>query len=103
MDRRRFLALSAGTLAGACAGGLAGCARWPRAGAVSTPMDAAGFHATRRYSRTVFGRIAHVERGSGPAALFLHGFPLTGFPWRGAVDRLAAYRRSIAPAFLAMG
>ena len=103
MTRRRFLALSAGTLAVACAGGLAGCARWPRAGAVSAPMDAAGFHAARRYTRTAFGRIAHVERGSGPAALFLHGFPLNGFQWRGALDRLAPYRRCIAPDFLGMG
>lgn len=103
MNRRRFLALSAGTLAGACAGSLAGCARGPRIGAVPAPMDAAGFHAARRYTRTAFGRIAHVERGSGPAALFLHGFPLNGFQWRGALDRLAPYRRCIAPDFLGMG
>ncbi|EIM04660.1 alpha/beta hydrolase [Rhodanobacter denitrificans] len=103
MPRRRFLALSAGTLAGVCVGSLAGCVRWPRTGAVSAPMDAAGFHAARRHTRTMFGRIAYVERGSGPAALFLHGFPLNGFQWRGALDRLAAYRRCIAPDFLGMG
>jgi pimeloyl-ACP methyl ester carboxylesterase len=103
MSRRRFLALSAGTLAGVCVGSLAGCVRWPRAGSVSAPMGAAGFHAARRYTRTAFGRIAYVERGSGPAALFLHGFPLNGFQWRGALDRLAAYRRCIAPDFLGMG
>ncbi len=66
-------------------------------------MDAAAFHAARRYTRTVFGDIAHVERGGGPAALFLHGFPLNGFQWRGALDRLAPYRRCIAPDFLGMG
>ncbi len=98
MTRRRFLALSAGTLAGVCTGGLAGCARWPHASTVPASMDAASFHAARRYTRTAFGRIAHVERGSGPAALFLHGFPLNGFQWRGALDRLAPYRRCIAPA-----
>ncbi len=103
MHRRRFLVLSAGTLAGACAGNLAGCARWPRTDAVLAPMDAASFHAARRYTRTSFGRIAHVERGSGPAALFLHGFPLNGFQWRGALDRLAPYRRCIAPDFLGLG
>jgi haloalkane dehalogenase len=101
--RRRFLALSAGTVAGVCAGGLAGCARWPHAGTVPASMDAASFHAARHYTRTAFGRIAHVERGSGPAALFLHGFPLNGFQWRGALDRLAPYRRCIAPDFLGMG
>lgn len=65
VNRRRFLALSAGTLAGAA----------------------------RRYTRTVFGRIAHVERDSGPAALFLHGFPLNVFQWRGALDRWLGVRQ----------
>ncbi len=103
MNRRRFLALSAGALAGACAGNLAGCARLPRVGTVPAPMDAASFHGARRHTQTRFGRIAHVERGRGPAALFLHGFPLNGFQWRGALDRLAPYRRCIAPDFLGMG
>jgi pimeloyl-ACP methyl ester carboxylesterase len=35
--------------------------------------------------------------------LFLHGFPLNSFQWRGALDRLAPYRRCIAPDFLALG
>jgi len=44
-----------------------------------------------------------VERGCGDVALFLHGFPLNSFQWRGALDRLSPYRRCIAPDFLAMG
>lgn len=67
------------------------------------PMDAAAFHAARRFAETGFGRIAYVERGAGDAALFLHGFPLNGFQWRGALDRLSTHRRCIAPDFLAMG
>ncbi|MDO1529956.1 alpha/beta fold hydrolase [Fulvimonas sp. R45] len=94
--RRRFLALAAG----ACAAGLAG---WTHASATAPTLDAAAFHAARRYTRTAFGDIARVERGSGPAALFLHGFPLNGFQWRGALERLAPYRRCIAPDFLGMG
>lgn len=66
-------------------------------------MDAAAFHAARRFAKTEFGNIAFVERGTGNAALFLHGFPLNSFQWRGALDRLAPYRRCIAPDFLAMG
>ena len=98
--RRRFLALATA----ACAAGIAGCARWPRATAANAPaMDAASFHAARRYTHTPFGDIAHVERGSGPAALFLHGFPLNSFQWRGALERLAPYRRCIAPDFLGLG
>lgn len=100
ITRRRFLGLSAFTLAAACSAGLANAA--PRSTATE-PLDAARFHAARRYTRTVFGDIAHVERGRGPAALFLHGFPLNGFQWRGALDRLAPYRRCIAPDFLGTG
>src|SRR5271156_5596670 len=39
----------------------------------------------RRFAETAFGRIAHIDRGKGPAVLFLHGFPLSSFPWRGAI------------------
>ena len=52
---------------------------------------------------TRFGRIAVMDRGRGDAALFLHGFPLNGFQWRGAIDRLASHRRCIAPDFLGLG
>jgi haloalkane dehalogenase len=62
-----------------------------------------GFHAARRYLRTKFGRIAYVERGDGPAALFLHGWPLNGFQWRGVMARLAAERRCIAADFMGLG
>jgi hypothetical protein len=54
-------------------------------------------------AKTPFGDIAYVERGVGRAALFLHGFPLNGFQWRGALPRLSPYRRCIAPDFMALG
>jgi len=66
-------------------------------------MTAAEFHEARRFVRTEQGRIAYVERGSGPVAVFLHGFPLNSFQWRGVIPRLAEYRRCIAPDFLALG
>lgn len=66
-------------------------------------LDAAAFHASRRLVPTRFGRIASVERGSGPAALFVHGFPLNGFQWRGALQRLSPHRRCIAPDLLGLG
>jgi haloalkane dehalogenase len=50
-----------------------------------------------------FGRIAHIDRGTGPAALFLHGFPLSSFQWRGAIDRLKHVRRCLAPDFMGLG
>ena len=102
MDRRRFLAASAGAIA---SGMLAGCATrvFGDAASAGAALDAVAFHKARRYAETGFGSIAYVERGSGPAALFLHGFPLNGFQWRGALDRLSPYRRCIAPDFLGMG
>ncbi|HEU4729512.1 MAG TPA: alpha/beta fold hydrolase [Kofleriaceae bacterium] len=101
MRRRELLRWIGGAVA-ASAG--AACAMRARSAAGGTErLDAARFHATRRFATTRFGRIAYVERGAGDAALFLHGFPLNGFQWRGALERLAPYRRCIAPDFLAMG
>ncbi len=87
MNRRTFLTAAAGAVLAPAPGDL----------------DAAAFHAARRFAETPFGRIAYVERGAGPAALFLHGFPLNGFQWRGALPRLAPHRRCIAPDLLGLG
>lgn len=65
--------------------------------------ETAAFIASRRFVETSFGRIACIDRGRGNAALFLHGFPLNSFQWRGAIDRLAEHRRCIAPDFLGLG
>lgn len=103
MHRRRFLQLAGATLA---AGAIAHVARaaGPRAVATATPpIDAAAFHAMRRFAKTPFGRIAYVERGRGAVALFLHGAPLNGFQWRGAIERLSPYRRCVAPDFMGLG
>lgn len=101
MQRRRFIAAATLGLAG---GALAGCAARLAGGEpAGAAIDATAFHASRRYAPTRFGRIAYVERGSGDAALFLHGFPLNSFQWRGALERLSGHRRCIAPDFMAMG
>jgi pimeloyl-ACP methyl ester carboxylesterase len=67
------------------------------------PTDVAAFRAARRFATTSFGKIAYVERGTGNAALFVHGFPLNGFQWRGALDRLVAHRRCILLDWMASG
>jgi len=101
IDRRSFMKLAAGTLA---AGVVAACApRGVGRMALNEDMDARRFNAARRFTRTSFGNIAYVEQGTGDAALFLHGFPLNGFQWRGALPRLADARRCIAPDFLGLG
>ncbi len=105
MHRRQFLTLATGAMgAGAM---LSALPLSTRAAAAPRPggdrLDAAAFNAARRLVSTPFGQIALVERGTGPAALFLHGFPLNGFQWRGALERLSAHRRCIAPDFLGLG
>ena len=94
MKRRQFLQLTGAALAV----GLTRAAAEP-----SQPLDAAAFRAMRSFAELRFGRIAYVERGSGKAALFLHGAPLNGFQWRGAIERLCADRRCIAPDFMGLG
>ena len=55
-------------------------------------MKASEFHTSRKFAETPFGRIAYVERGSGPVALFIHGLPLNGFQWHPRVkDARAAW------------
>jgi pimeloyl-ACP methyl ester carboxylesterase len=106
MMRRKFISLTAATLAsGALSGGwLRGSGEGSQSRTtVEGSLNAAAFHGARQYAKTSFGRIAYVERGTGSAALFLHGFPLNSFQWRGALERLGAHRRCIAPDFLGLG
>ncbi len=73
-------------------------------GSAPSPRSAAeAFRAARRFADLSFGQIAYVERGVGDAALFLHGAPLNGFQWRGAMERLSAHRRCVAPDFMGLG
>jgi len=106
MRRRRFLALTGSALAAGIVGACVPRAA-PRRRATGTgpsrPTDAPTFRAARRFANLSFGKIAYVERGEGDAALFLHGAPLNGFQWRGAIDRLSPYRRCVAPDFMGLG
>lgn len=102
MQRRQFLGLSLGALATGIVGRSFAGGVTPSAGRTDA-QDAAAFLAARRFVPTRFGDIAVSERGSGEAALFLHGFPLNGYQWRGALARLSPYRRCIAPDFLGLG
>jgi len=104
MHRRVFLEAMLGA---AAAGTLEGCgtpsARSPSSGRRPNEIGAAGWTESRRFTPTSFGRIAHVERGSGEVALFLHGFPLSGFQWRGALARLSKRRRCVALDLMGLG
>jgi len=103
INRRNFLALSGSLLA---AESLASCAM-PRdstaAGSAQALLDAQRFSAARQFARTPFGDVAYVAQGQGRPVLFLHGFPLNGFQWRGAIELLAPHALCLAPDFLGMG
>ena len=66
-------------------------------------MDAREFHKARKFAETPAGRIAFIERGAGPAALLLHGYPMNSFQWRAVLDDLADCRRCIAPDLPGLG
>lgn len=97
MDRRNFLGLT-GILLGCSAlpGGLLAA---PSADRLRAPEW--GLH--RQFLRGTFGKVAYIDEGSGDAALFLHGYPLNGFQWRGAVEQLELFYRCIVPDFLGLG
>lgn len=97
MDRRHFLALGAVAL-----GSLAVA---PKALAAPTfdRFRAADWGLRRRFLNGSFGRVAYLDEGTGEAALFLHGFPLSGFQWRHAVEQLSLFNRCIVPDFLGLG
>ena len=66
-------------------------------------MDIATFHASRRFAEVKSGRIAYVERGNGPVAVFVHGVPLNGYHWRHVIDRVQHVRRCIAIDLMGLG
>jgi pimeloyl-ACP methyl ester carboxylesterase len=66
-------------------------------------MEVAAFHSQRRYANTDSGRVAYIEQGSGPVALFIHGVPLNGFHWRHVIAQLRANRRCIAFDLMGLG
>jgi haloalkane dehalogenase len=108
MRRREFLAASVGGLVAGLVARSAfgsGASSGEGALALSDGSDAAArlHDKERRFAQTAFGRIAYIDRGTGPAALFLHGFPLSSFQWRGAIDRLSADRRCLAPDSMGLG
>jgi pimeloyl-ACP methyl ester carboxylesterase len=66
-------------------------------------LDIAEFHAGRRFADVASGRIAYVEQGTGPAALFVHGVPLNGYHWRHVIERVQHKRRCVAVDLMGLG
>jgi haloalkane dehalogenase len=103
MRRREFLGATASACAACCLGGCRSAPERPAPTLAPGSDAAAAFHAATRFVHTSSGRIAYVDRGRGKAALFLHGFPLNSFQWRGAIEQLSTERRCLAPDFLGLG
>jgi pimeloyl-ACP methyl ester carboxylesterase len=66
-------------------------------------MDIATFHASRRFADVKSGRIAYLDIGEGPAALFVHGVPLNGYHWRHVIEKVRHRRRCIAIDLMGLG
>ncbi len=66
-------------------------------------MKASEFQSSRKFAQTAFGRIAYVERGNGPVALFVHALPLCGYQWRYALDEVSSMRTCVAPDLMGLG
>src|ERR1051325_7300214 len=67
------------------------------------PFTSHDFETTRRFVDTPHVRIAYVERGHGPIALFIHGAPLNGYQWRHQLSGLSDIRRIVALDMLGLG
>ncbi|MFD2249567.1 pimeloyl-ACP methyl ester carboxylesterase [Pseudochelatococcus lubricantis] len=59
-------------------------------------MDQITFTAARKFADIPSGRIAYVEQGAGPAAIFIHGVIVNGWLWRKQLEELSDLRRCIA-------
>jgi pimeloyl-ACP methyl ester carboxylesterase len=67
-------------------------------------IDAAWYAQNRKFVQLPMARVAYVERGAASvSALFMHGFPLNSYQWRGALERLSKYRHCIAPDVMGLG
>jgi pimeloyl-ACP methyl ester carboxylesterase len=66
-------------------------------------MRVQDFHARRRFVDVSIGRIAYVEQGDGPVALFVHGVPLNGFHWRHVMAGVDDLRRCVAVDLMGLG
>jgi len=103
MRRRDVMAMSVGALVTSAFGVRALAEVLPAMGTAEDEVQSRRYDRERRFVATPFGRIAYVERGTGPVALFLHGFPLSSFQWRGVIEQPSLQRRCIAPDAMGLG
>jgi haloalkane dehalogenase len=103
VERRELLRLSVGALLTSALGAATSPASATNTARAEDVVASERYSKERRFLVTPYGRIAYIDRGTGAAVLFLHGFPLSSFQWRGAIDRLSSDRRCIAPDLMGLG
>jgi haloalkane dehalogenase len=103
VERRELLRLSVGALLTSALGTAVSPVLARNTAGAEDVVASERYNKERRFLATPYGRIAYIDRGRGNALLFLHGFPLSGFQWRGAIDRLSSERRCIAPDLMGLG
>jgi haloalkane dehalogenase len=103
VERRELLGLSVGALLTGALGTAVPLVLAKNTPSAEDVVASERYNKERRFLATPFGRIAYIDRGRGDAVLFLHGFPLSSFQWRGAIDRLSSDRRCIAPDLMGLG
>ena len=103
MRRRDLMAMSIGALMASTLGVRALGQAHSSTSAAEDEALSRRYDRERRFVTTRCGRIAYVEWGRGPVALFLHGFPLSSFQWRGVMEQLSRERCCIAPDAMGLG
>ena len=103
MQRRNFLHAAVGTFAAGAFAGIAPAFAAKATNDAGTLSDVASFTAALKYAKLRQGRIAYIDRGKGDVVLFMHGFPVNSYQWRGMIERLQGECRCVAPDFLALG
>ena len=96
MLRRDFLRMSSASM-------IAVVTRSAIGKATPLTIGSTWYKRNRRFVNLPMARVAYVELGHGPAALFIHGYPLNGYQWRGGLERLHPYRRCIVPDMMTLG
>jgi haloalkane dehalogenase len=103
VERRELLRLSVGALLTSALGTAVSPVLARNTAGAEDVVASERYNKERRFLATPYARIAYIDRGRGNAVLFLHGFPLSSFQWRGAIDRLSSERRCIAPDLMGLG
>lgn len=104
MNRRNFLNYGVAAALGSATGTALAAAAARSGDPVAEDVEAGLlYNRERRFLESPFGRIAYIDRGSGRPTLFLHGFPLSSFQWRGVIERLSGTRRCLAPDLMGLG